>query len=159
MIGKGHQGDDHFGLKDISIRKELGHAWHNDRLSDSEFETGHTRFQRWHIDAPLYQRNPAWVATLRCFERPTEPQVTIHWDDGSGQMMTTEPGLTAFMSSVQIYHLMTDEEKKIADHSWVEYAPNPYQWMGDCKSKSTGLAGQFLGIKSSARLGAVVCSC
>ena len=33
---------------------------------------------------------------------------------------------------------MTDDEKRIADHSWVEYAPHPYQWMGDCKSQSHG---------------------
>jgi alpha-ketoglutarate-dependent taurine dioxygenase len=139
LIGKGYQGEDHFGLKDTTIRKELAHAWHHDKLSDADYESGHTRFQRWHIDAPLYQRDPAWFTTLRCFKRPTGPQVTIHWDDGSGQTMTTEPGLTAFLSSTQIYDLMTDEEKRIADHSWVEYAPNPYQWMSDCKSKSTGL--------------------
>jgi alpha-ketoglutarate-dependent taurine dioxygenase len=126
-------------LKDTTVRKEVAHAWHHEQLSDAKFASGHTRFQRWHIDAPLYVRDPAWFTTLRCFRRPTEPQVTIQWDDGSGQTMTSEPGLTAFLSNVQAYELMTDEEKKIADHSWVEYAPHPYQWMGDCKSKSTGL--------------------
>ena len=65
--------------------------------------------------------------------------MTIHWDDGSGRTMKTQPGLTAFFSNVQTYDLMTEEEKHVADHSWVEYAPHPYQWMGDCKSKSTGL--------------------
>lgn len=53
--------------------------------------------------------------------------------------MKTQPGLTAFISNVQTYELMTEEEKKIADHSWVEYAPHPYQWMGECRSKSSGL--------------------
>jgi alpha-ketoglutarate-dependent taurine dioxygenase len=139
VIGKGYQGDDHFGLKETTIRKEPAHLWHSDKLADEDFAAGHTRFQRWHIDAPLYARDPAWFTTLRCFKRPTEPEVTIHWDDGSGQTMTAEPGLTAFISNVQTYNLMTDEEKTIADHSWVEYAPHPYQWMGDCKSKSTGL--------------------
>jgi alpha-ketoglutarate-dependent taurine dioxygenase len=139
VIGKGYQGEDHFGLKDATVRKEPAHLWHNDKLADDDFTAGHTRFQRWHIDAPLYARDPAWFTTLRCFKRPTEPEVTIHWDDGSGQTMTTEPGLTAFMSNVQTYNLMTEEERKIADHSWVEYAPHPYQWMGDCKSNSTGL--------------------
>jgi len=37
--------------------------------------------------------------------------------------MKTEPGLTAFFSNVQTYDMMTEQEKKIADHSWVEYAP------------------------------------
>jgi len=139
MIGKGYQGEDHFGLKNTTINKEVAHLWHNDKLSNEDFAAGHTRFQRWHIDAPLYAREPAWFTTLRCFKRPTKPEVTIRWDDGSGRTMKTEPGLTAFISHVQTYDLMTQEEKKIADHSWVEYAPHPYQWMGDCKSKSTGL--------------------
>ncbi|CAI6340534.1 unnamed protein product [Periconia digitata] len=139
IIGKGYQGDDHFGLKKTTINKELAHLWHNDKLPDEDFATGHTRFQRWHIDAPLYARDPAWFTTLRCFKRPTEPEVTIHWDDGSGLTMKAEPGLTAFFSNVQTYELMSQEEKNMADHSWVEYAPHPYQWMGSCKSKSTGL--------------------
>ncbi|PVI04816.1 Clavaminate synthase-like protein [Periconia macrospinosa] len=139
LIGKGHQGEDHFGLKNTTINKELAHLWHNDKLPDEDFEAGHTRFQRWHIDAPLYARDPAWFTTLRCFKRPTKPEVTIHWDDGSGLTMKSEPGLTAFFSNVQTYELMTEEERKIADHSWVEYAPHPYQWMGECKSNPTGL--------------------
>ncbi|KAJ4333863.1 hypothetical protein N0V95_009329 [Ascochyta clinopodiicola] len=139
LIGKGYQGEDHFGLKDKTIHKELMHLWHYDTLSDEDFNAGHTRFQRWHIDAPLYARDPAWFTTLRCFKRPVGPELTIHWDDGSGQTMKTEPGLTAFISSVQAYDLMTDEEKNIADHSWVEYAPHPYQWMGSCESKANGL--------------------
>lgn len=53
--------------------------------------------------------------------------------------MPSEPGLTAFFSNVQTYDLMTEEERKLADHSWVEYAPYPYQWMGDCKGNSNGL--------------------
>ncbi|KAF2444154.1 Clavaminate synthase-like protein [Karstenula rhodostoma CBS 690.94] len=139
LIGKGYQGHDHFGLKGTTVRKEPGHAWHNDPLSDEEYTKGHTRFQRWHIDAPLYARDPALFTTLRCFKRPTQPNVTIHWDDASDHTITTEPGLTAFFSNVQMYDLMTDDERRIADHSWVEYAPHPYQWMGNCKSKSTGL--------------------
>ncbi|KAH7094253.1 hypothetical protein FB567DRAFT_509815 [Paraphoma chrysanthemicola] len=139
LIGKGYQGDDHFGLKDKTVHKELAHLWHHDKLPEEVFNDGHTRFQRWHIDAPLYARDPAWFTTLRCFKRPMEPELTIHWDDGSDQTMKTEPGLTAFISNVQAYDLMTDEEKRVADHSWVEYAPHPYQWMGSCKSKSSGL--------------------
>jgi len=139
LIGKGHQGADHYGLKDIDIKKGILHAWHADAPKEQEFLQGHTRFQRWHIDAPLYARDPAWFTTLRCIQRPTEPELTIHWDDGSGLTMKTEPGLTAFFSNVQTYAMMTEAEKKIADHSWVEYAPHPYQWMGDCKAQSTGL--------------------
>ncbi|KAF1939183.1 hypothetical protein EJ02DRAFT_514052 [Clathrospora elynae] len=94
---------------------------------------------RWHIDAPFYARDPAWFTTLRCIKRPRAPKLTINWDDGSGLTMKTEPGLTAFFSNVQTYSLMTVEEKKIADHSWIECAPHPYQWMGNCKGRSNGL--------------------
>lgn len=54
-------------------------------------------------------------------------------------VITTEPGLTAFFSNVQTYDLMTGEERKTADHSWVEYTPHPYMSMGDCKANLTGL--------------------
>jgi hypothetical protein len=138
LIGKGYQGKDHFGLKDKTVHKELAHLGHNEKLSDVEFNNGHTRFQRWHIDTPLYARDPAWFTTLRCFKRPTGPELTVHWDDGSGQTMKTEPGLTAFISGVQMFDLMATEEKEVADH-WVEYAPHPYQWMSDRKSKSSEL--------------------
>lgn len=53
--------------------------------------------------------------------------------------MEVEPGLTAFFSNVQTYELMTPEEQLIADHSWVEYAPHPYQWMSSCRGNPNGL--------------------
>lgn len=77
------------------------------------------------MDAPLYGRDPAWFTTLRCIKRPTQPEVNIRWDDGSGLSMKAKPGLTAFISNVQMYDLMTEDEKRMADYSWVEYAPHP----------------------------------
>ncbi|KAH7021199.1 uncharacterized protein B0I36DRAFT_367631 [Microdochium trichocladiopsis] len=139
LVGKGYQGPDHYGLKEITVKKPLSHDWHCKPQAEGEFEAGNTRFQRWHIDAPLYARDPAYFTTLRCIKRPTEPQVNIRWDDGSGLEMKSEPGLTAFFSNVQTYELMSEEEKKIADHSWVEYAPHPYMWMGNCRGLTTGL--------------------
>lgn len=139
LVGKGYQGEDHYGLLNKTVRKEPAHLYHDLPLSEEEYEAGHTRFHRWHIDAALYAREPAWFTTLRCVNRPRSPKLTIHWDDGSGQTMETEPGLTAFFSNVQTYELMTEEERQIADHSWVEYAPHPYQWMGDCKGRPHGL--------------------
>ncbi|KAF3070876.1 hypothetical protein GL218_00667 [Daldinia childiae] len=139
LIGKGFQGEDHYGIKNKNITKPLSHDWHEKELPQDEFEKGNTRFQRWHMDAPLYGRDPAWFTTLRCIKRPTEPQVNIRWDDGSGLSMKVEPGLTAFISNVQMYEMMTEDEKKMADHSWVEYAPHPYMWIGDCKGNSNGL--------------------
>ncbi|KAI1388413.1 Clavaminate synthase-like protein [Hypoxylon trugodes] len=139
LIGKGFQGEDHYGVKNMTITKPLSHDWHHKELPQEEFDAGNTRFQRWHIDAPLYGRDPAWFTTLRCIKRPTEPEVNIRWDDGSGLSMKVEPGLTAFISNVQTYEMMSEDEKKMADHSWVEYAPHPYMWIGDCKGYSNGL--------------------
>jgi xanthine dioxygenase len=126
-------------LKNLNLTRGLGHGFHASKLPVEEFNNGHTRFVRWHIDAPLYDREPAWFTTLRCLKRPHSPKLTIHWDDGTGQTLESEPGLTAFFSNVQTYDLMSVEEKKLADHSWVEYAPYPYQWIGDCKGNSNGL--------------------
>lgn len=139
LIGKGFQGEDHYGIKNKNITKPLSHDWHGTELPQEEFEAGNVRFQRWHMDAPLYARDPAWFTTLRCIKRPTEPEVNIRWDDGSGLSMKAEPGLTAFISNVQMYEMMTEDEKKMADHSWVEYAPHPYMWIGDCKGNPNGL--------------------
>lgn len=151
LIGKGFQGEDHYGIKNLNLSRGYGHEFHAKPLPLEDFKAGHTRFHRWHIDAPLYAREPAYFTTLRCIKRPTSPEVTVHWDDESNMSMKTEPGLTAFISNVQAYDLMTDDEKNIADNSWVEYPPYPYQWISRCKGNSNGLGlvnqGQELSIE------------
>jgi hypothetical protein len=139
LIGKGYQGKDHYGIKNMTIYKGLSNDFHLHKLTQEAFEAGNSRFQRWHIDAPLYGREPAWFTTLRCIKRPKKPEINIRWDDGSEYSMKSEPGLTAFFSNVQAYELMTQEERRIADHSWVEYAPHPYMWIGSCSGKANGL--------------------
>ncbi|VUC31081.1 unnamed protein product [Clonostachys rosea] len=139
LIGKGFQGEDHYGIKNMTIYHGLSNDFHSKRLSDDDFKAGNSRFQRWHMDAPLYARDPAWFTTLRCFKRPTEPMMNIRWDDDTGLSLKSEPGLTAFFSNVQTYELMSAEEKSIADNSWVEYAPNPYVWISKCGGKTNGL--------------------
>jgi alpha-ketoglutarate-dependent taurine dioxygenase len=141
LIGKGYQGADHHGIKDLTISKCLTHLdFHAEVQPPGAFEKGHTRFQRWHIDAPLYARDPAWFTTLRAVKLPSaEARVTIDWDDGSGYSMEARAGLTAFFSTSQLYAMLSEEEQRMADHSWVEYAPHPYMWIGDCRANSNGL--------------------
>jgi alpha-ketoglutarate-dependent taurine dioxygenase len=117
LIGKGFQGEDHYGIKNTTI-KGLSNDWHAKPLSDENFQAGHTRFQRWHMDAPLYDREPALFTTLRCVTQPHGPDVTVNWDDDSGYSMKSKPGLTAFFSSSQLYNMMTEDEQRIADNSW-----------------------------------------
>lgn len=101
LIGKGFQGEDHFGIKNLTFRG-LSHDFHAKPLPEEEFQAGNTRFQRWHIDAPLYDREPAWFTTLRCIKQPQGPDVTINWDDGTGYSMKSKPGLTAFFSNCEL---------------------------------------------------------
>ena len=98
LIGQGYQGEDHHGLKAVTIPSML-HTYHAKDLPDEEFARGSTRFQRWHIDAPLYDRHPAYFTTLRCVKQPRGPDVTVNWDDGTGHSKKSKPGRTAFVST------------------------------------------------------------
>ncbi|KAF6823238.1 alpha-ketoglutarate dependent xanthine dioxygenase [Colletotrichum plurivorum] len=140
VIGKGYQGPDHYGLKDLTLDKSFSYENHHPPLSPEDLEGGHTRFQGWHFDAPLYSRDPPWFTAFRVLRLPKGPDVTIAWDDGSGRSMRSAPGLTPFFCCSQLYEeLLTDEERRVADHSWVEYAPLPYEWNRGCKVFPTGL--------------------
>lgn len=148
MVAKGYQGLDHYGLKDVRSDNRLN-DFHKNPPSDGDFAAGNTRFQRFHMDAPLYERDPALFTTLRCIKQPAGPDVTINWDDGSGMSMNSTPGRTAFFSNVQTYELMTPQEQQMADSSWVEYAPFPYQWMGSCHGNANGLGLENEGLELS----------
>ncbi|KAE8550119.1 hypothetical protein TMatcc_001196 [Talaromyces marneffei ATCC 18224] len=139
LIGKGFQGTDHYGIKNHTVERGLSNDFHAIPPSTSDLENGITRFQRWHIDAPLYDRDPTWFTSLRCIKLPRGDDLTIERADGSGLNMKCPPGRTAFFSTSQLYSLLTPEEKKLVDHSWVEYAPYPYKWIQRCKGNSNGL--------------------
>ncbi|KAL4899419.1 hypothetical protein BDW74DRAFT_171576 [Aspergillus multicolor] len=139
LIGKGFQGEDHFGVKNHSIDRGLSNDFHAVPPSLEDFDNGITRFHRWHLDAPLFGKDPAWFTTLRCVKLPKGPDLTIEWADGSDLSMKTSPGRTAFFSTSQLYSLLSREEQQLVDHSWVEYAPYPYKWIERCKGNSNGL--------------------
>ncbi|KAL3475104.1 hypothetical protein BJX99DRAFT_230246 [Aspergillus californicus] len=139
LIGKGFQGENHYGIANQVIERGLSNDFHAVPPPLEDFENGITRFHRWHLDAPLYGKDPAWFTTLRCVKLPKGPDLTIQWADGSGLTMTTPPGRTAFFSTSQLYSLLSAEEQALVDHSWVEYAPYPYKWIERCKGNSNGL--------------------
>lgn len=91
------------------------------------------------MDAPLYEREPPHFTSLRAIKLPAGPDLTVHWDDGSELKMTTKPGNTAFFSNVQLYEMLSEEEKITAENSWVEYAPFPYMWIENAKGCNNGL--------------------
>ncbi len=63
----------------------------------------------------------------------------MNWDDGSNLNMKCKLGQTAFISNTQLYELLSEEEKIMADNSWVEYAPYPYMSIENCKRRTNGL--------------------
>lgn len=148
LIGKGYQGADSYGIQDFTAAGGASNSWHEHPPSAAAFSAGHTRFQRWHMDAPLYEREPPHFTALRAVKLPVlpaplpaeaGPELRVHWDDGSGLSMAARPGRTAFFSSVQLYGLLGAAERAAAESSWVEYAPFPYLWIEECHGNSTGL--------------------
>ncbi|KAF9873144.1 alpha-ketoglutarate dependent xanthine dioxygenase [Colletotrichum karsti] len=139
VVGKGLVGD-HYGLKDLNLNKSFSYENHLPPLPHEELERGHTRFQGWHFDAPLYSRDPPWFTAFHVVQLPEGPPVTIRWDDGSGLSMESAPGRTPFFCCSQLYEeLLNEQERRVADNSWVEYAELPYEWNRNCKVLPTGL--------------------
>ncbi|KAE9575309.1 putative dioxygenase [Colletotrichum fructicola] len=140
VIGKGFLGEDHYGLKNLNITKSFSYENHHPTLPKEELENGHTRFQGWHFDAPLYSRDPPIFTAFRVIKLPKGPDVNIAWDNGSGLSMRSAPGLTPFFCCSQLYEeLLSEEEREVVDNSWVEYAALPYEWNRNCKMFPTGL--------------------
>ncbi|KAK0099658.1 hypothetical protein ONS95_013449 [Cadophora gregata] len=146
LIGKGYQGDDHYGVKGFTAYGP-SNDYHRYPPSAESFAAGNTQFQRWHIDAPLYEREPPHFTALRAIKCPEQEDIQVNWDDGSGLSMKVKPGQTAFFSTIQLYDLLSDEEKMLADNSWVEYAPFPYMWIEKCKGRPNGLGLENEGLE------------
>jgi alpha-ketoglutarate-dependent taurine dioxygenase len=146
LIGKGYQGEDHYGIKNFTAGG-ASNDYHRYPPTPEVFAAGNTQFQRWHIDAPLYDREPPHFTALRALKLPEGPDVQINWDDGSNLSMKAKPGQTAFISTIQLYELLSDEEKMMADNSWVEYAPFPYVWIENCKGRTIGLGLETEGLE------------
>jgi xanthine dioxygenase len=121
------------------MNEAFSSAFHSTELSEKDFENGNTRFQSWHMDGPGYRIDPPWFSSFRTIKLPVGPDQTINWDDGSGLSMKAKPGRTAFFNTAQMYNLLSEDEKNMADHSWVEYMHYPYEWIRDCHGQPNGL--------------------
>jgi hypothetical protein len=149
LMGKGYQGEDHYGVKNATLNEAFSSAFYSTPLSEEDFENGKTRFQSWHMDGPGYRIDPPWFSSFRTIKLPNGPDQTINWDDGSGLSMKAKPGRTAFFSTAQLYDLLSEEEKTMADHSWVEYMHHPYEWVRDCHGNPNGLSVACEGLETS----------
>lgn len=108
-----------------------------------------TRFYRWHIDAALYGLEPPRVTSLLAVKVPKTEHQLLCYDDGSGDTLSVPRGSTVFASSYRTYDLLSDEDKKFARETKVQYAAHPYVWMADAKSRSDGLGMLSEGLELS----------
>lgn len=139
LMGKGYQGDNHYGLKKVDLGEAFAGNYYSKPLSDEDFQAGITRFQSWHMDGPLYKVHPPYISSLRFIKMP-EGEQKVEWADGSGRVVATKPGRTAFFSTSQLYDMFSEEEKAMVNNSTVEYMHYPYEWIRGCRGKPNGLS-------------------
>ncbi|GKT85907.1 alpha-ketoglutarate dependent xanthine dioxygenase [Colletotrichum tofieldiae] len=138
LMGKGYQGKDHYGLKDVEINEPFADAYYSKPLPIEDFKKGVARFQSWHMDGPQYVINPPKFSSFRSIRVPQGEQ-TVEWADGSGLTKKIKPGRTAFISTAQMYDALSEQEKTMANHSWCEYMYYPYEWILGCRGNPNGL--------------------
>ncbi|CDR88611.1 uncharacterized protein (C-terminal fragment), partial [Sporisorium scitamineum] len=126
------------GLENITLKHPHHRTFHRDPVPLEDDRTV-TRFYRWHIDAALYGLEPPKVTSLLAVKVPKTEHQLLSYDDGSDDKLSVPRGSTVFASSYRMYDLLSEEDKKFARETKVQYAPHPYVWMADAKSRSDGL--------------------
>jgi hypothetical protein len=141
FIGKGPQDDPRYGKAGVNMGDSNFNQYYSKPLADADFEAGRTRFHWWHVDGTYWQYDPPTFTILRPIKFPTEglKSQTVEWADGSNQSMEVKTGRTAFVDVEQLYNMLSDEEKNMVDHSWVEYMYWPYERIKGCRGAPNGL--------------------
>ncbi|GAC94558.1 hypothetical protein PHSY_002131 [Pseudozyma hubeiensis SY62] len=137
VIGNGHVASFE-GLENIQLKHPHHRSFHRDPVPEREDRTA-TRFYRWHIDAALYGLDPPKVTSLLAVRVPKTENQLLCYDDGSGDVLSVPRGSTVFASSYKMYDLLSEEDKKFVRGTKVSYAPHPYTWMANAKSRPDGL--------------------
>lgn len=137
VIGNGPVAE-YEGLENIVLKHPHHKSFHKDPVSEAD-DRDITRFYRWHIDAALYDLNPPRVTSLMAVKVPKSEFQTLRYDDDSNDELKVPRGSTAFVSSYRIFDMLSDEDKEFARTTKVQYAPHPYVWMANAKSRSHGL--------------------
>jgi xanthine dioxygenase len=140
VVGHGYQGDDHYGLKGITMSAISHVDFHEQPLLPTQIAGGEARFVNWHFDGIIYGSHPSRITTFRCIKAPQGSEsVTCRWDDGTGRHIKCRPGSTAFISGVELYNLLTPAEQDLFDNSYWAPAPHPFAWSGTKKLRNVGL--------------------
>ncbi|CCG83230.1 Putative dioxygenase C576.01c [Taphrina deformans PYCC 5710] len=136
IIGNGDF-EDHFGTGELKLRHVEHTSFHHDPLPAAQIQAGETRFYRWHIDAPLYELQPAKVTMLYSFINPAADPQFISFENGD--RLDLAAGATCFFSGNKLWNLLSPEDQEWALNTTVQYAPKPYNFMMNCKASSDGL--------------------
>lgn len=137
VIGNGFV-PEYEGLRDIHLKHPHHKTFHATSIPANE-DLHFTRFYRWHIDAALYELAPPVVTTLLAVKVPRGRRQVCRYDDGTGDELEVPLGTTAFVSGYLMYDLLSEADKEFARTTTVEYAPHPYVWISNAKSRSDGL--------------------
>lgn len=138
VIGNGYI-DEYEGLKNIQLKHPHHRTFHKTAIP-AERDLDYTRFYRWHIDAALFgQLYPPRVTSLLAVRLAPRRMQTLLYDDGTGDELQVPLGTTAFVSGYEMFDILSEEDKKFALGSKVEYAAHPYVWISSAKSRSDGL--------------------
>jgi hypothetical protein len=68
-------------------------VFHAKPLTEEELDTGHTRFYRWHQDAPLYENLPGKVTLIHGIVVPQLADQKIKFENG--EVLEVQAGATA----------------------------------------------------------------
>ncbi|KAG9189244.1 hypothetical protein G6011_06112 [Alternaria panax] len=141
FIGKGPQDDPRYGKPGLDMGDANVSHYYSVPLSDEDFEAGRTRFHVWYMNGFYWRHDLTKLTILRMIKFPTEglDKQTVEWADGSGMTMEVKPGTQAFLDVEQLYDMLSDEEKRMADHSWAEYNYLPFENLRDCHYAPNGL--------------------
>jgi alpha-ketoglutarate-dependent taurine dioxygenase len=126
------------GLENIKLVHPHHKKFHRDVIPDAD-DLDFTRFFRWHIDAALYDLMPPRATSLLAVSVPKGRRQTVRYDDNTGDELDVPLGTTAFVSGYKMYDILSDADKEFVRTSKIEYAPHPYVWMSQAKSKTDGL--------------------
>ncbi|KAJ5207604.1 hypothetical protein N7449_001983 [Penicillium cf. viridicatum] len=130
---KGHGFVDSFmGLHDINLWHPHHRDSHRDVIPEDKSDA-YTRFNRWHIDAALYDLNPPKVTTLMAVKVPQGRRQTVLYDDGSGEELDASLATTAFISGENMFNMLSPQDQEFVLTSKAEYAPHPYVISHRCK--------------------------
>jgi xanthine dioxygenase len=126
------------GLENFKLVHPHHKKFHRDAIPDVD-DLDFTRFYRWHIDAALYDLMPPRATSLLAVSVPRGRRQTVRYDDNTGDELDVPLGTTAFVSGYNMYDILSDADKEFVRTSKIEYAPHPYVWMSEAKSRTDGL--------------------